>query len=32
MLGWSGLLMDGGNDNPSINLHMERITPVRMHG
>ena len=24
--GWSGLLMDGGHDNPSINLHKEFIT------
>lgn len=25
--GWSGLLMDGGYDNPKINLHKEMITP-----
>ncbi|XRB17673.1 methyltransferase [Pseudoscourfieldia marina] len=25
--GWSGLLMDGGNENPSINLHKEVILP-----
>jgi len=25
--GWSGLLMDGGNENPSKNLHKEVILP-----
>lgn len=25
--GWSGLLMDGSHENPSINLHKEIITP-----
>lgn len=25
--GWSGLRMDGGNENPSINLHKEMILP-----
>ncbi|KAI8799715.1 hypothetical protein BJ742DRAFT_844681 [Cladochytrium replicatum] len=25
-LGWIGLLMDGSNDNPSINLHQEMMT------
>lgn len=30
VLGWSGLLMDGGYENPDINLRREFITPVRL--
>jgi hypothetical protein len=29
-MGWKGLLLDGDNDNPAINLHKEYITP-RQH-
>ena len=28
MLGWSGLLMDGGHENAAINQHREFISPV----
>ncbi|EFN52194.1 hypothetical protein CHLNCDRAFT_139420 [Chlorella variabilis] len=31
LLGWSGLLMDGSNDNPGINLHKESITPENIN-
>jgi hypothetical protein len=28
--GWRGLLMDGGHENPSINLHRELIYPAKI--
>jgi len=30
-LGWQGLMMDGSNENPAINLHREFITPSNIN-